>query len=202
MINTSWVEKPEIAVAAFFLGRNLCDLITGLNRVMIILHHVLGMSSILMISTLAPFRDSYLGTHCMYLVYMEMGSLMFNLYVLWPCKFNRNLYFYVMTLSNMAGIIWHWVAGNLGMHRALHDPRIFITVVAGSIITYFRQKEAISICGCPRCLGGNGFIPPGDVITSVNSGESGSLPAKKKKRKVKYAVESIQDIILDAKKSK
>lgn len=107
MVNTSWVGKPEIVIAALFLGRNLCDLIVGVDSSMIFLHHLMGMSSILMVSTMKPHRDRYLGNHCTFVVFMEIGSIFFNLYALSPTKLKRNLYFYGMTFTNMMGVFWH-----------------------------------------------------------------------------------------------
>jgi len=201
MIYTSWVERPEIVIAALFLGRNLCDLIVGLERLMIILHHVFGMSSILMVSILRSFRDSYLGNHCTYIVYMEIGSILFNFYILWPSEFTRNLYFYCMTLSNFMGFFWHWVSGYLGQDNVLHDPRILVTVVIGCLFNFFRQKEAFSLCGCPCWLGGNGFLSPASVISTVYVEEVTKPPAVERKRHTKYAVHSVQgQTLIDSKK--
>jgi len=202
MVNTSWVGKPEIIIAALFQGRNLCDLIVGVDSSMLILHHLVGMYSILMVTTMKPYRDRYLGNHCTFLVFMEIGSIFFNLYALSPTKLNRNLYFYGMTLSNMMGVFWHWIAGSLGEHRALYDPKVFVTVMLGCVLNYFRQKEVFTVCGCPQWLGGNGFISPESAITTLEVEEITVIPIERKKGNAKCAVTSRQTwISTDIKKS-
>lgn len=192
MVNTSWVGKPEIIIAALFQGRNLSDLIVGVESSMIFLHHFLGLYSILMVTTMKPYRDRYLGNHCTFLVLMETGSISFNLYALSPSKLTRNLYFYGMTLSNVMGVFWHWITGSLGEHRSLYDPKVFVTVMLGCVLNYFRQKEVFAVCGCPQWLGGNGFISPESAITTLKVEEITVIPIDRKKDKVKCTVTSTQ----------
>jgi len=184
------VGKPEIVIAALFQGRNLCDLIVGVDSSMIFLHHFMGICSILMVTAVKPYQEQYLGSHCMFLVFMEIGSIFFNLYALSPSKRTRNLYFYGMTLTNIMCLSWHWIAGSLGEHRALHDPKVFVTVIVGNVFNYFRQKEVFVICGCPQWLGGNGLISPETAFTLEV--EETVIPIYKKKGKVKCAVTSSQ----------
>merc|ERR1719474_1201745 len=185
MVNTSWVGKLEIIIAALFQGRNLWDLIVGVDSYKIFLHHLMGISSILMVTTMKPYRDRYLGNHCTFLVFMEIGSIFFNLYALSPTKLNRNLYFYGMTLSNMMGVFWHWIAGSLGEHRALYDPKVFVTVMLGCVLNYFRQKEVFVICGCPLWLGGNGFISPESAFVTLEVDKTTFLAIGRKNENVK-----------------
>jgi len=202
MVNTSWVGKPEIIIAALFQGRNLCDLIVGVDSYKIFLHHLMGISSILMVTTMKPHRDRYLGNHCTFLIFMEIGSIFFNLYALSPTKLNRNLYFYGMTFTNMMGVFWHWIAGSLGEHRSLYDPKVLVTVILGCVLNYFRQKEVFAVCGRPHWLGGNGFISPESAITTVKAQEITVIPNDRKKGNVKCAVTSSQTwISTDIKKS-
>merc|ERR1719204_808954 len=192
MVNTSWVGKPEIIIAALFQGRNLCDLIVGVDSSMIILHHLMGSYSILMVTVMKPYRDRYLGNHCTYLVFMDFGSILFNLYALSPSKCTRNLYFYGMTLTNLLGLFWHWIAGSLGEDRVLHDPKVFVTVIVGSVLNYFRQKEVFAVCGFPQWLGGNGFISLETAFAILEVEETAFLPIDRKKGSVKCAVNSSQ----------
>jgi len=199
MINTSWVGKPEIVIVALFLGRNLSDLIVGLDSYLLVMHHLLSMYSMVMVSTIMPYRDRYLGNHCTFLVFMEAASILFNSYVLWPNEFNRNLYFYFMSISNIMGFFWHWIAGNLGSHRALHDPCVFVTVLVGNGINYFRQKEMLAVCGCPHWLGGNGLLIPSSVI-ATDCADDLATEHVCKKHKGKCAVSTAQDKVRKLKK--
>jgi len=201
MVNTSWVGKLEIIIAALFQGRNLCDLIVGVDSSMIVLHHLMGMYSILMVTTMKPYRDRYLGNHCVFLVFMETGSIFFNLYALSPSKWTRNLYFYGMSLTNMMGVFWHWIAGSLDEHRALYDPKVFVTVTVSSVMTYFRQKEVFVVCGCPQWLGGNGFITPESAFATLEVEKTTVLPIDRKKGNVKCAIKSSHTISTEIEKS-
>jgi len=195
MVNTSWVGRPEIVIVALFIGRNLCDLIVGIDSTMLLLHHLMGMYSLMMVSTMKPYRDRYLGNHCVFLVVMESGSILYNFYTLWPSKRNRNLYFYIMTVTNIMGVVWHWIAGSLGGHRALHDPKVFFTCVVGGIMNYYRQKEVFAVCGYPKWLGGNGFLSPESAISTHNIEDTTGLPSERKKDHPRCAVLSAQKFI-------
>lgn len=192
MVNASWVGKPEIILVALFQGRNLCDLVVGVNSSMIVAHHLIGIYSIFMVSTMKPYRDQYLGIHCTYLIFMEFGSILYNFYVLWPSIRHRNLFFVCMSTTNMMGIFWHWIAGSVGNHQALLDPKVFVTCIVGSVLSYFRQKEVFVVCGCPIWLGGKGLRSPESAISYFAVKESSALPINRKKCSRKYAVESGQ----------
>lgn len=196
MVNTGWVGRPEIIIAALFLGRNLCDLLVGVHSSILVLHHLMGMYSILTVSTIKPYRDRYLGNHCAYLVFMETGSMLYNFYALWPRIRYRNLYFYSMTTSNMFGIVWHWIARSIGEHRALHDPKVFFTCIVGSVINCFRQKEVFVVCGYPKVFGGSGFQSPEFATATLGIEETTKLlPIGRKKGNLRYAVQSGQKLI-------
>jgi len=199
MVNSSWVGQPEIAIVALFLGRNLCDLIVGLESFVLVVHHLLGMYSMIMVSTMNPYKNRYLGNHCTYLVFMEAASIWFNIYVLWPKELNRNIYFGLMSTSNVFGFFWHWVAGSLGDHRALHDPFVFVTVTLGSVINFFRQKEVFAVCGCPCWLGGNGLLSPASVITALSTEDATTRLNEQMKSNAKHSVSSVGGVILDDK---
>jgi len=102
MVNNGWVNSPEVIVGGLFLGRNFCDFLMGANNIKIVIHHIAAIGVFLAIMLGHSYRSHFVGNFCLYLIVMEIGSIYFNVYVLWPCKLTRSIYFYTMSSSNVA----------------------------------------------------------------------------------------------------
>jgi len=166
MVNDGWTNSPEVIVGALFLGRNFCDFLMGSNNIKIVLHHIAASGVFLVLMLWHSYRLYFVGNFCLYMIAMEIGSIYFNVYVLWPCKLTRNLYFYTMLSSNISCFCWHWIADIIAPHHgAMKDPLAILMVLLGCIFNIFRQREAMLVCGFPLCLGGHGFLPVSSVTT-------------------------------------
>lgn len=144
---TGWVDSPAILVGTLFVSRCFYDHFMGVE-LLFLLHHLACELVALTLMCIPPYRDELAGLHCVYLFLMEVGSISFNVYPLWPCEATRNVYFWSMSISNLLCAPLHWLALTIAPINSHPVPTVIMMVV-GNVFNLYRQSECFAVCGWP-----------------------------------------------------
>jgi len=144
---TGWADSPAILVGTLFVSRCFYDHFMGIE-LLFLLHHLACELVALTLMCIPPYRDTHAGLHCVYLFIMELGSISFNVYPLWPCEATRNVYFWSMSISNLLSAPLYWLVLTITPMKSHPVPTILMIVI-GNVFNLFRQSKCFAVCGWP-----------------------------------------------------